>query len=302
MATEALDHQIRQRAFDLLAELSDRFGEVIPFQPLSRGFDFEGTRVPLLGPQGIFKPRLLEIPLSITTAPNGPYNDSFSDDGLLRYRYRGTDVRHRDNVGLREAMRLGKPLIYLHGVVKGKYVPSWPVYVVSDDPGTLTFTVAVDDLRELSFSRIDSAQEPIADIRRRYITSATRVRLHQRTFRERVLEAYREQCALCRLRHIELLEAAHIRPDSDPEGEPVVSNGLALCKLHHAAFDRNILGIRPDYVVEIRVDILEEIDGPMLRHGLQEMHGSKLLVPRRQELRPDPAALEVRYSAFRAST
>ena len=302
MATENLDQKIRQRAFDLLVELSDRFGEVLPFQALRKGFEFEGIRVPLLGPQGIFKPRLLEIPLSITTAPNGPYDDSFSDDGLLRYRYRGTDVRHRDNVGLREAMRLGKPLIYLHGVVKGRYVPAWPVYVVDDDPGNLTFTVAVDDLRELSFSKIDAVQEPIADIRRRYVTSAVRVRLHQRTFRERVLEAYRQQCALCRLRHVELLEAAHITPDSDPEGEPVVSNGLALCKLHHAAFDRNILGIRPDYVVEIRVDILEEIDGPMLKHGLQEMHGSKLVLPRRKEHRPDQAALEVRYAAFRDST
>ena len=301
MVTDALDHLIRQRAFDLLAELSDRFGEALPFQALSRGFEFEGMRVPLLGPQGIFKPRLLEIPLSITTAPNGPYDDSFSEDGLLRYRYRGTDVQHRDNVGLREAMRLGKPLIYLHGVVKGKYVPAWPVYVVSDDPSSLTFTVAVDDLREISFSRAEAVDDATADIRRRYITSATRVRLHQRTFRERVLEAYREQCALCRLRHVELLEAAHIRPDSDPEGEPVVSNGLALCKLHHAAFDRNILGIRPDYVVEIRVDILEEIDGPMLRYGLQEMHGSRLLLPRRREHHPDPDALESRYTLFQSN-
>jgi len=41
-----------------------------------------------------------------------------------------------------------------------------------------------------------------------------------------------------------------------------VPNGLALCKIHHAAFDMNILGIRPDHVVEIRTDVLEERDGP----------------------------------------
>ena len=57
---------------------------------------------------------------------------------------------------------------------------------------------------------------------------------------------------LAGLRHHELLEAAHIVADSDPEGEPVVSNGLALCKLHHAAFDANILGVHPDYRVEVR--------------------------------------------------
>jgi putative restriction endonuclease len=80
----------------------------------------------------------------------------------------------------------------------------------------------------------------------------------------------------------------------------VVPNGLALCKIHHAAFDGNILGIRPDLVVELRRDILEEEDGPMLRHGLQELHGRALLVvPRARELKPDPARLEARYQVFR---
>lgn len=91
---------------------------------------------------------------------------------------------------------------------------------------------------------------------REYTTSAVKQRVHQRAFRERVLRAYREQCTLCRLKHVELLEAAHIIPDADPEGEPSVVNGLALCKLHHAAFDRNFLGIRPDYTVMLR-DSLE---------------------------------------------
>jgi len=53
-------------------------------------------------------------------------------------------------------------------------------------------------------------------------------------------------------------------PDGHPRGEPIVPNGLALCKLHHAAFDRHILGVRPDLVVEVRLDILREVDGPMV--------------------------------------
>ena len=88
--------------------------------------------------------------------------------------------------------------------------------------------------------------------------------------------AYNESCAVCSLHHRELLDAAHIIPDSDPlgRGVPVVANGLALCKIHHAAYDANILGIRPDYVVEIHHRLLDEIDGPMLRHGLQKHHGT----------------------------
>lgn len=302
MSVTSLDLRVRQLAFEFLTRLSEEHGDgVLPYRALSRGFIVEGARVPLLGPQGIFKPRILDLPLSIATAPSGPYDDSFSDAGLLLYRYRGTDPLHRDNVGLRELMKLGRPLIYLHGVLKGRYVAAWPVYVVGDNPASLTFSVAVDDRRDIVFSHAEGIGDASTEFRRRYITSAVRVRLHQRTFRERVLHAYREQCALCRLRHMELLEAAHITPDSDAGGEPRVSNGLALCKLHHAAFDRHILGIRPDCVVEIRLDILEEIDGPMLKHGLQEMHGARLFVPSRPELRPDPDALARRYEQFQAA-
>lgn len=301
MSLEETDVRVRQLAFELLERLTFEYGDVLPFQVLRRGFALDDTRVPLLGPQGIFKPRVLDLPLSITTAPEGPYDDAFSTDGLLLYKYRGKDPRHRDNVGLRELRRLGRPLIYLHGILKGRYVAAWPVYVVEDNPSAPTFTVAVDDRKNVVFSHSDAVADASADARRRYVTSATRVRLHQRAFRERVLRAYRQQCALCHLRHVELLEAAHITPDSEPDGEPVVSNGIALCKLHHAAFDRNILGIRPDYITEIRMDVLDEVDGPMLRHGLQEMHGVRVYVPRREENRPNVDALAKRYEKFRTA-
>ena len=38
-------------------------------------------------------------------------------------------------------------------------------------------------------------------------------------------------------------------------------NVLSLCKIHHAAYDKNILGISPDYQVKVRIDILDEVDG-----------------------------------------
>ena len=78
-------------------------------------------------------------------------------------------------------------------------------------------------------------------------------------------------------------------------------NGLALCSIHHRAFDANFLGIRPDLVIEVRPDILREIDGPMLRHGLQEMAGRRLTTPRARILQPDPSRLEERYAEFRAA-
>jgi putative restriction endonuclease len=127
-------------------------------------------------------------------------------------------------------------------------------------------------------------------------------RLHQAAFRERVLSAYRVRCAVCRLRHRELLDAAHILPDSHMESRPIVQNGLSLCKIHHSAFDANIVGIRPDAVVEVREDILREVDGPMLLHGIQELHDSKLVLPRNAAHHPNQEFLEYRYELFRAAS
>jgi putative restriction endonuclease len=178
---------------------------------------------------------------------------------------------------------------------------TWPVYVVADDPANLVVTVAVDDAQHVTMGQEwpDSGRDDAASSRRKYITSLVRIRLHQRSFRERVLEAYQRQCAFCRLRHEELLDAAHIIPDSHPDGEPSVRNGLALCALHHVAFDRLFIGLRPDYVLEVREDILREEDGPTLAHAIQGMHGRKILLPRSVRMHPDRDLLSVRYSEFK---
>lgn len=302
-----LDARVRTQAFQFLTEQTRSHGEVVPRAVLERGFEFEGRRVPLIGPQGIFKPALLaDMPISITTVPvregeERPYDDGIGSDGFLRYRYRGTDPEHRDNQGLRLAMARGVPLIYLYGVTPGRYMPVWPVYIVRDHPADLAFSVAVDSPYMPVLSNLK--QDPNSlEARRAYVTVVTQRRLHQQGFRERVLRAYQEQCAICRLRHDELLDAAHILPDGHPRGEPIVPNGLALCALHHAAFDRNILGIRPDFVVEVRLDILREKDGPMLQHGLQGFQGQTILRPRSRTQWPRAEFLAERYEDFRRAS
>ena len=232
---------------------------------------------------------------------NGLYLfDAFGADGLLEYRYRGTDAHHRDNVGLREALDRRLPLVYFHGIVPGKYVAAWPVFIVGDRLEALTFSVAVDDADHvgLGLEAPLEVHDSDADGRRRYITSIVRQRLHQRTFRERVLAAYRSECAFCRFRHEELLDAAHIIPDVDPAGEPRVTNGLALCKLHHAAFDRGFLGVRPDYVLQVRPDLLEEEDGPTLVHSIQSLHATRIHLPRHRAHWPARERLAERYGEF----
>ena len=271
----------------------------MPRKILAQGFEFGGQRVRLVSPQGIFKPAIMQAPLSITTSPKGPYGDHFGPDGLLRYSYRGTNPEHPDNRGLRFAMLNNLPLVYFHGLIPGIYMALWPVYIVGDSPGELTFTVAVDDaVSSSNLEDLDNYADEQVQLRRQYVTTQARHRLHQRAFRERVLQAYRNQCALCSLRHAELLDAAHIIPDADELGEPVVPNGISLCRLHHAAFDRFFLAIRPDFIIEVRSDILQEEDGPTLRHAIQGIHGQPMLLPARKSLHPAAAHLEQRYARF----
>jgi putative restriction endonuclease len=300
-----LDLAVRMAAFSFLEQQVRLLGEVLPLSVLRPGFEYDGRRVSLMNAvQGIFKPVILpDMPLSITTTPveegeAAPYDDLMTPSGLL-YRYRGTDPQHPDNVGLRRALQRQRPLIYFHGIVAGQYFPEWPVYVVGDAPGQLTFTINIDDHRLAGMQPREDDDGTAG--RRRYITRVVQQRAHQAAFRVRVIEAYRRLCAICRLRHQALLEAAHILPDGHPQGEPIVPNGLALCSLHHGAFDAHILAVTPDYTIELRQDVLDEIDGPMLVHGLQGFHGRRIQLPTRQSARPRREFLEERYALFKRS-
>jgi putative restriction endonuclease len=299
------DNQIRLKAFNFLKNLQSLYGDNIPRALLEKGFLHENRKVPLIGPQGIFKPAVLsEIPVSITTAPvvDGrprPYEDS-SADGFINYKYRGTNPNHHENVGLRKAIETRTPLIHFHGVVPGIYTAVWPVYIVRDNPQTLTFTVAVDEQEQL-YAADQSEEVIVMEARRRYQTVETQMRLHQAGFRYKVLKAYQESCAICHLQQPKLLEASHILPDKHPQGLPVVQNGISLCMIHHGAYDNNIVGISPDYSVELNQEILKQKDGPMLLHGLQEFHEKKLILPRSRSEWPKPEFLEERYHEFKAS-
>lgn len=287
--------------FEHLNRLTAQHPEGIPSHLVNQ-FSYAGQHLRLIVQPGIWKPRHLDAALTIRTTFAGspadrPYEDEIGPDRLLRYKWRGTDPNHADNRALREAMRRGLPLAYFVGVAKGVYEAIHPVFVVDEEPARLQFVVGIDEQQAL----VPALLGPRPEAARRYSERLLKLRLHQPVFRARVLRAYDSSCAMCRLRQSELVDAAHILADTHPRGDPVVPNGLALCKIHHAAYDANILGIRPDLVIETRSDILAKIDGPMLRHGLQGMHGGRLQVPRHRPAQPDPDRLEERYRLFRAA-
>lgn len=262
-------------------------------------FEFDGERISLVNVQGgIRKPRQLTAALSVRTgytrqgdAP--PYSDDIGDDGLQRYKYRGVDPQQADNRALRRAYELKLPIIWLVAVLPGQYEPIYPVWVIDDDPHKLEFTLALDGAqRWMKPADLDEDA-------RRYALRLTKQRLHQRMFRANVIMAYRGRCCICRIAHAELLDAAHIIEDGLPNGDAITPNGLAMCKIHHAAFDAGILGVRPDLTLHVRKDVLDEVDGWMLKGGIQGVHNHRLeIVPRSRADKPDPIRLEVRYDTF----
>jgi putative restriction endonuclease len=299
---EDRDDAVRAAAFAYLGDLIDRSGGA-PISRTELAFAFEGQLVRLLAPQqGIWTPRGLAAALSILTtyAPRPdlrPYNDAPGLDGYPRYKWRGLDPEQFDNRSLRRAMEFGLPLIWFIGVDRGLYDANFPVWLVAEEADQQQFVVALDvTLRDAWHPELVTAYPH--DPTRRYAERLVMQRLHQKPFRDRVLLAYGTQCALCRLRHRPLLDAAHIKEDAQG-GEPILPNGVAMCAIHHRAFDAYVLGVRPDYRVQIRPDVLQEVDGPTLQHALQGLHGELLILPRHRAERPSPELLEERYERFR---
>jgi putative restriction endonuclease len=288
---------LRERIMHALAGATARSGGTLTHRELD-AFDVGGGEVRRLRDtsRGIWNPKDLAGTLTVVSSPDGPYDDSALEGGFLRYDYRaGSDGG--DNAKLRAACELGLPIILLNKIDSGVYVPTFPVYVVRDDRERRQFVIALDEsLRFLP----DPAH--LTPVQRRYAERVARQRLHQPVFRGRVIRAYNRRCAVCLLKHADLLDAAHITGDREDGGDPVVTNGLSLCKIHHAAYDRQLLGISPDFVVAINHELMEEVDGPMLRHGLQEMNGRRLELPRRRSDWPDRDRLAARFDTFSAAS
>ncbi|MFE0020004.1 hypothetical protein [Amycolatopsis sp. NPDC059021] len=141
---DSFDHDTRLRwqAFVWLADVIRSKGRRLAARDL-RGFSFEGKDMQLTDQQGIWKPAGLSAPLSIRTTytpPNKarPYEDNEdSADGLIRYKYRGTDPQLFVNRALRQAMLDKRPLIWFKAVGKSVYEPYFPFWVIADEPEKL---------------------------------------------------------------------------------------------------------------------------------------------------------------------
>jgi putative restriction endonuclease len=307
MNAEDVDTLMRMAAFEHVRRLSE-LHDHLTAKELNPGFIFEGERVPLVNPQrGIFKPRQMRYLLSIKTVFPRPgarvwYDDQrevhrqiFESEDTVDYAFMGQNPDAADNQWLREAYENQIPVIYFLGIAPGRYQAIMPTFVAGWDGNALKARIVFGVPDEQTMTVPESALE------RRYALRAVKQRLHQASFREAVITAYNGRCALSGLPEQRLLDAAHIIADKDERlGQPIVSNGLPLSKIHHAAFDAHLIGIDPEYRLHVSERLLVQRDGSMLE-ALKQLNGGTIHLPARAKDCPDRDRLALRFELFKAA-
>lgn len=304
------DALLLEAAFHAVRRLRDLYDDAIPWAPLEQGFMTGSQRVHFASRAlGIFKPAQMEHGvLSIkTVVPKkgrvNIYDDHQAEGDYYRYALQAGGARENSNRFLWQAKELRQPFIYFVGIQPSVYTALWPCYVEEiHDRGTdnsyADIYVGMDEQRALLPPLVDGRYQLPDTFERRYAVRESRQRLHQASFRQAVLRAYDDKCAMSGLPTPGLLDAAHIIPDADERGEASIRNGIALSKLHHSAFDKHFIGVDPDYRIHVSESILSMKDGPLLEVGLKGLAGKQIMLPQRKEDWPEPERLEERFCQF----
>ena len=297
MSESERDTLLRRAAFERVRSLCE-VHDHLTAQQLGEGFYFAGERYPLVNPRrGIFTINTV-FP---KTGNRVWYDDQrevhrqiFDGDQMVDYAFMGDNPDAADNRWLREAFENQVPIIYFLGIAPGRYQAIVPAFIGGWDRESRRAHIAFGlDQGVLA--------PPATEIERRYALRTVKQRLHQASFREAVIGAYRGRCALSGLPEPMLLDAAHIVEDRDELlGQPVVRNGIPLSKIHHAAFDAHLIGIDPDYRLHVSERLLSQKDGPMLE-AIKGLDGGLLRLPRRSQDCPDRDRLALRFERFKAA-
>ncbi len=154
---------------------------------------------------------------------------------------------------------------------------------VPDDLKTLVSTYENPDTIN------DSEIEAVSNPNRRETIRSVRTRLRKSDFRRRILNAYENRCAVCGVQ-LELVEAAHIIPVADERSTDLTPNGMALCPLHHKAFDQCLITVSDEYKVLINENERKRLSGIGLIGGIdrfQENLFEKIFTPSERDKKPN---------------
>ena len=214
------DLSLRQAAVARAREFAQAYDDLVPLARLREGFWFGAERISFGSFQkGIHRSQsqVGTAALTLTTSFKDPYADAFdSVGGSFMYAYRSGPIDQADNRALRGAFELGTPLVYFRGLAPGQYLVVAPMFVTADDPAARVVVLEPGlPVQDMQPGGLVSGPDV-----RAYATREARYRLHQQRFKLDVMRAYRHCCAICTLRERDLVQAAHIVPDVEPEGSP----------------------------------------------------------------------------------
>lgn len=82
-------------------------------------------------------------------------------------------------------------------------------------------------------------------VERKTVVYNVRKKLRDNSFKKRIQVAYSCKCAFCGIQ-LKLIDAAHIIP-VEAAGNDATNNGIALCALHHRAYDKNLVTFTDNY-------------------------------------------------------
>ena len=300
-----IDTHLRKAAFQRLETITRQFSNDVPWEAIAEPVPM-GEEAFYIASRaiGIFKPK--QMPdgiLSIkTVVPKqgriNIYSDGASDEGGFWYSLESGGATKPANRQLFISYERQDPIIYLVGVAPGRYLPLWPCYIDNVD-------LAREICHVSMHGRVGKARHVAEnhgayttdEIEKRYVIREAKTRVHQAEFRARVMLAYSNRCAMTGLPVPQLLEAAHIIPDTHEASTAQVSNGISLSRLHHRAYDADLIGIDPDFRIHLNADLLSTQDGPLLE-SMKQLEGQRISIPRQAKDKPSQEALKLRYQRF----
>jgi len=297
------DLEIVNAGFDKVSQLELIYGDAIPAAAIREGFKYAGDNVQLENQViGIFKPRQMEKgALSIkTTMPRGGginiYNDQVNDDGFYHYSLQRGDPYGGNNKYLWQSLEFNQPFIYFHAVAPAIYKALWPCFIVNIEPEKRFALVS------LGITEVTKKTEPNyklpGEFESRYLVRESKARLHQSSFREAVLQAYNWRCAITGLAVTKLIEAAHIIPDQEIGEKQFLKNGIALSRIHHRAYDSDLIGIDADFKVHIGTELSSSPGNRFMESSFLRFDGQLLNLPSNIDAIPHKDYLARRFEKY----
>jgi len=123
-----------------------------------------------------------------------------------------------------------------------------------------TLTANPNDINDTQIEAISKKRKvAVVNVRRK---------IRDNSFKSRVLTCYTNQCAFCSIQ-LKLVDAAHIIPVQH-DGTDETSNGIALCALHHRAYDNNLITFNEKYQILFSDKSLQKLKAIGLDGGAEK--------------------------------